>query len=134
MVGFVVIAVIAAVTLSGGGSGGGTSTTTVTGTYVLNDYETAYADCVGQGGFGDIQPGLSVILYDESGKIIGSSALDSGLPNTDLGTCTYTYSIENVPTYQAQYAVEISADRGKVVFSNAEMVENDWTIETVLGT
>lgn len=58
------------------------TTTTVTGTLELDDYETASNDCVGEGGYSDIEPGASVILTDESAKILGSTSLGVPPPTT----------------------------------------------------
>ncbi len=106
--------------------------TTLTGTMVLTDPDTAAYDCIGQDGYSDISPGATVILTNESGKILGSTVLENGTADLDLGTCTYAFSLPDVPVDQAQYAVEVTS-RGKVVSSRAEMVAQSWSFELTLG-
>jgi hypothetical protein len=107
-------------------------TTTVTGTFVLTDYETAEADCFGDGGYSDMSPGTPVILTNEANVIVGSSSLGIGTANASETTCTYSFSISDVPIDQAQYAVEVG-DRGKVVHSQAELSASSWAFSLSMG-
>jgi hypothetical protein len=134
----IIAGLVAILVLTGGGIGallafGGSSDKTVTGQFVLTDSATADANCVGQGGYSDIGPGTTVILTNETGKILGSSALASGVADADTGTCTYAFTIPDVPTDQAQYAIQVS-HRGQVANSKADMVGDGWTFALNLGS
>lgn len=133
--------IIAAVVLLAGGAAAaallllgksGSARATVTGTFVLTDYETMQAGCVGQGGYDDIAPGATVILTNQDGKILGSGALDGGTRHPGLGTCAYHFKISDVPKNEDQYAVEVT-HRGKVVDSRAELARNNWNFELTMG-
>ena len=113
-------------------SGGGSATTAVTGTFVLTDSDTAYAGCVGQGGYADISPGVAVILASQDNTILGSTSLGVGSADTSAGTCTYNFTVADVPKDQSRYAIEVS-HRGKVVNSKAEMRANGWTFGLSMG-
>ncbi|HST48617.1 DUF2510 domain-containing protein [Jatrophihabitans sp.] len=108
------------------------SKTSVKGEFLLVDTETAYANCVGQGGYSDISAGTTVILTNQDNKILGSASLEPGTPNKESGTCLYSFTLPNIPTDQAQYAVEVS-HRGKVVNSKQDMVNQDWTVSASMG-
>lgn len=122
--------VIAAVTATGGSDG--PTRTTVSGELTLTDSATAYSGCEGTGGYDDIEQGATVVLTNQDNKILGSTALSAGEADTADGTCTYTFSIDDVPMNDAQYAVEVT-HRGKVINSRADMVDQDWTFSMSLG-
>jgi serine/threonine-protein kinase len=106
--------------------------TNVTGEFILTNSDTAIAGCIGQGGYSDISPGVPVILTNQDGKILGSSALGSGVADSSAGTCTYTFTIPDVPEDQSQYAIEVS-HRGKVVNSKSDMAANGWKFGLSMG-
>ena len=111
-------------------SSNGPKKTTVSGTFELTDADSAANQCQGTGGYSDISAGTTVILTNQDGKILGSSALGTG---TSAGAvCTYSFTIPKVPENQQQYAVEVS-HRGKVVNSQADMKANGWTFSLTLG-
>lgn len=109
------------------------ATTTVTGTLTLDDDETAQNDCVGEGGYADIEPGATVILTDESGKILGSSSLGVSSATSSGLSCVFPFTIADVPTDAAQYAVEVT-HRGKVVNSRQDLEATAWTFALTLGS
>lgn len=111
----------------------GSSRTTVAGTFVLADSDTASAGCEGRGGYSDISPGVPVILTNQDNKILGSTSLGPGSADISAGTCTYNFTISDIPKKdQSQYAIEVS-HRGKVVNSYSEMVANGWTFKLSMG-
>lgn len=118
----------AAVLVTGGG--GGNKTVTVTGRFVLFDSDTAFNNCIGTGGYDDIEPGATVILKNESGKILGSGALSAG--KSVGGRCLYRFAITDVSKTEKQYAVEVT-HRGQVVDSQAELARHGWKFELSLG-
>ena len=122
--------------LRSGGSGKlpliGPAKTKVTGEFILTDSDTAGAACIGQGGYSDITRGVSVILTNQDGKILGSSALGAGVSDSSAGTCTYNFTIPDVPEDQSQYAIEVS-HRGKVVNSKTELSANGWNFGLSMG-
>lgn len=111
----------------------GPAKTAITGTFILTDSDTANAGCTGQGGYSDISAGVSVILTNQDGKILGASTLGSGTPDTNAGTCTYTFSVPDIPMDQDQYAVEVS-HRGKIVDSKTELAAADWSFNLSMGS
>jgi hypothetical protein len=113
-------------------SGGGSATTAVSGTFVLTDSDTAYAGCIGQGGYADISPEVAVILAGQDNTILGSTSLGVGSADTAAGTCTYHFAVPDVPKDQSQYVIEVS-QRGKIVNSKAEMRANGWTFGLSMG-
>jgi hypothetical protein len=108
----------------------GPPTVAVTGSLELDDVDTALAECVGQGGYSDIDAGATVIVTDQSGRILGSGALDPGTASG--GECTYTFSIPGVRQDEQRYAVEVT-HRGKVVSSATQMESNNWNFQLSLG-
>ncbi len=108
----------------------GPETTTVTGSLTLDDYDTVLADCVGQGGYSDISEGATVVITDQTGRILSSGALEAG--SASGTTCVYDFSLPSVRQDEQQYAVEIT-HRGKVVTSAAEMQSDGWTFGVTLG-
>jgi hypothetical protein len=110
----------------------GTATTTVTGEFVLTDSNTARSSCIGHGGYSDIGPGTQVILTNQDGKILGSSEFSTGTADTHGYTCTYSFTIPDVPTDQNQYSIEIS-HRGKVVNSQSRLSTNGWKFALSMG-
>jgi hypothetical protein len=110
----------------------GPAKTSVAGEFVLTDSDTAGAGCIGQGGYTDITPGVSVILTNQDNKILGSSTLGTGVVDSSAGTCTYSFTIPDVPEDQSQYAIEVS-HRGKVVNSKSELSANGWKFGLSMG-
>lgn len=109
----------------------GPPTTRVTGTLELTDIDTTLAGCIGQGGYSDISAGATVVITDQTERIVGSGSLDEGVASD--ASCTYSFSIPDVRQDEQQYAVEIS-HRGKVVQSAAEMQLRGWSFSVSLGS
>jgi hypothetical protein len=109
---------------------------TVTGSYVLTDtsgfgISASGGTCKGTGGYADIIPGLPVILKDQNGTVIGSTALG---PGTGTSTsCTFSFSMQNVPDTATFYVISVS-HRGDVSLSHDELEADGWFIGLTLGT
>src|SRR4051794_25309552 len=83
-----ILAAAAAALLACAGCGGGdaeaaSETKTVTVTFHLADFDTAYFDCQGAGGYSDIGPGTSVTVKNGDGKVLGAAALGTGIPSSN---------------------------------------------------
>ncbi|MFD6200460.1 hypothetical protein ACWCQF_06925 [Streptomyces rubiginosohelvolus] len=96
-------------------------TFTLEGQFTLT--EEAVSDgiggCEGSGGYGDIQLGTSVTVYDAAGTVIATSALILSEFDEAAGSCTYDVSVEDVPDGEDFYQVEVS-HRGKLHLSAEE--------------
>jgi hypothetical protein len=87
--------------------------------------------CVGEDGYDDIGPGLTFELHDETGELLGSTALREGFV-LEPGRCSFHTAIQGVPS--AEVYVLTSETRGELRFSAREMEANDWTITMSLGS
>lgn len=89
--------------------------------------------CAGEGGYGDIGPGVQVVVRDQSGETIGAGDLSAGTLGRDptVWTCQFTFTIPDVPA-ATFYEVEVG-DRGALTYSAAEMEEQDWQVGFTLG-
>src|SRR2546426_3499 len=84
------------------GQAGGGSTTpasqsyTISGTLSLLDSDTAYANCIGTGGYSDISPRTQVVVKSESGTVLGTTNLGNGKVAGDTSLpveCDYSYKV-----------------------------------------
>jgi hypothetical protein len=87
--------------------------------------------CVGEDGYDDIGPGLAFELRDETGDLLGSTALQEGFV-LEPGRCSFHATIRAVPN--AEVYVLTSENRGELRFSAGEMEANDWAITMSLGS
>ncbi|MBK3584285.1 hypothetical protein JHN49_11305 [Streptomyces sp. MBT57] len=67
--------------------------------------------CYGTDGYDDIEEGTSVTVYDGAGDITATGIL--GTSTYAGGLCVFDIAIDNVPTGEKFYQVEVS-HRGKV--------------------
>jgi hypothetical protein len=74
-------------------------------------------DCTGYSGYADITEGASVTVYDASGKVVATSALETGKP--DSGACVFIAEVPGVPEGSKFYRVEVS-HRGQITVTAAE--------------
>lgn len=103
-------------------SSGGSSRITLHGALELDNGTSGFDDtnyassgdgCAGTDGYSDLAPGVSITVYDNSGKVVSVGALGSG---TDVGSaCIFTWLIHGVPK-SPFYKVEIS-HRGQLTYS-----------------
>jgi hypothetical protein len=82
------------------------------------------AGCTGGPGNEDISPGAQVIIRNESDTIIGYGVLqDSG--RTGVEGCSYDFVV--IVPDATFYVIEVS-DRGRVVYSVADMERTNWRV------
>lgn len=106
----------------------------IVGTLALYDYAPLPDGCGGTGGYDDIRQGAGVTLRDDTGRIIATSALSSGVLRTEDLTkpyCAFSFVISNIPEVPF-YSVEVS-HRGQVTASLAEMRTSGWRFALELG-
>jgi len=113
-----------AVGLAWGLSGGGSDTPatfTLRGTMTLTGDNVPSGptdeDCTGYSGYDDITKGAAVTVYDSSGKVVATGALETGKP--DSAACVFIAVVPGVPEGSKFYQVEVS-HRGKVTLPAAE--------------
>jgi hypothetical protein len=103
-------------------------TITVNGLIHLHDqYKYGSSDagssCQGYGGYADMAPGVSVVIYDSSQKVLVTTGLGQGvvaaIPGNVWGQCDFTFEAKNVPAGVGPYSVEVS-HRGKIVFNEVD--------------
>jgi hypothetical protein len=71
-------------------------------------------------GLDDIAQGASVVLTDETGKILASGQLDPGYSTMTRFTCELSFDLGQVPLTAKQYSVEVS-HRGKITYSASKL-------------
>jgi hypothetical protein len=110
----------------------------ITGTFVLYDTHLTggikeideNANCEGARGYSDISPGVSALIKDESGKVIGSAVLPIG---GGYGTkCSFDLDFGLV-TDDAKFYVFNVAGRGDVSYSHDQLASKGWTVSLSLG-
>jgi hypothetical protein len=108
---------------------------------VMNDGDP----CVGSGGYDDMREGTDVVVKDQSGKIIATSALETGkATNVDSagysgsyssGTasfnCEFNFTVKDLPD-EAFYGVEVS-HRGMITHSRQDLEKDGWRLPLTLG-
>jgi hypothetical protein len=123
------VAVVAVLAACSGGEA-----RTVTVEFRLADFDTAFYDCQGTGGYDDIGPGSPVTIRNGAGEVVATSKLGEGQPSSNgrqEAYCDWTTKVEDVPAADF-YAVEI-ADRGEITTSAEDLAANDWVFEIALG-
>jgi hypothetical protein len=84
---------------------------------------------VGQG-YDDIADGTSVTLWDESGDVIGATAL--GNSGGRDGLCEWHVCIYDVPDNAKFYTVAIG-ERGEITKSAEELAKANYPFDVTLG-
>lgn len=110
---------------------GGPDTFSITGELTITGsgikYGASSADCVGDGGYGDIRPGLSVVVTDSKGETVavgsipeeGKARRESVSPIRPT-SCTFAFSVAGVPEGSKFYGVTIGR-RGTQQYSREEL-------------
>lgn len=95
-------------------------TLAVYGELALDD-STAYASkcLITSKGYNDIRQGASVVLRDDTGRVVATGSLLAGLPDKQNSTCAYGFLIPDVPLAPF-YSLEIT-HRGEVTFTQDEL-------------
>jgi hypothetical protein len=87
-------------------------------TLIDSDNENYSGSCYGGGGYDDMAGGAQVVIRDSMSKTIGAGQLADGV-KIDSVTCEFSFAIEDVPSGNAPYSIEVS-HRGEVVFNEDE--------------
>lgn len=107
----------------------------VSGYFVLlGDSESVVSGnggCEGARGYDDIHPSAQVVVRNESGTVLATTALGEGT-HLDTNTCIYEFTLDSLPRAQF-YSIEISR-RGELTYSREELEANDWMFEASLGS
>lgn len=119
------------------------TTVTIEGTVsiALDDSVLVRASCAGAGRFGGISDGADVVVLDDSGDTIGTSSLEAGQVMEDVKVilgddpsrftlrdfCTFPFAIDGVVDDATFYTFEV-ANGGSTTFTNAGMVNQEWTV------
>ncbi len=123
-------AVVIAVLLAA--CGGGTSSHTIHGTITVPAYETQLGDnrCLPDDGYDDIDRGASVKIEDDSGKIIGTSAV-ADLGKQRDGRCVFSFTATGVK--DADFYTVKASHRDGPAFKRAELEKDHWRMALTLG-
>lgn len=117
----------------------------LTGTFELfngqgNPVQRTDTDCRGTGGYSDIHAGISAVVRDDKGTIVGSSRLtplpeqkaaDGRIDFRERNTCRFEFTIPQLPEAPF-YTIEVG-DRGELTYSRADLEAQGWTVELNLG-
>lgn len=110
-------------------------TQTVTVKFRLADFDTAFDDCEGTGGYSDIGTGASVTIRNGEGDVLGAADLGKGKPSDNgvqAAYCDWTVELSDVPADEDFYVAEV-ASRGEVTSSREDLEADGWTFELSLG-
>lgn len=110
----------------------GTEKHTVTGDLALttaNDLSVGDS-CHGVGGYSDIDQGTQVIIEDDTGRTLATSAFGPGV--FDGTSCVFEFTFTDVPKAPF-YRVHQSGNRGVLQYSYADMVNDNWAVHLTLG-
>lgn len=88
-------------------------------------------NCYGEGGYGDIESGLAVVVKDGSGIILATGNLENGQRSPAGGSCTFDFRIRDIKQ-SGFYSVEVGR-RGSLSYSHSEMLSNNWSVAFSLG-
>ncbi len=89
-------------------------------------------NCYGTGIFGDITGSMPVIVRDDRGRIIATGITENGKRPMDhpAVTCIFSFRVKDIPESNF-YNIGIG-DRGSVVFSRQELIEQNWEAKFVV--
>lgn len=97
--------------------------------------------CIGESGYDDIRPGITVTVKDETGKILATSLLGMGgiasPPTTSRydyspsAPCQFPFTLHAVPDAMF-YAFEVGG-RAQVVFNRQDLEAKGWNVDLTLG-
>lgn len=127
--------VVGALLVSGWAIARGVEEHTLSGTVLLLDASTTDLDpgdgCSGDGGYSDLDAGAQVVVADEDGTTLSTGRLSSG-EYDGLG-CVFSFALEDVPRADFYGLTVAGEDRGELEYSYAELADDDWAVELVLG-
>jgi hypothetical protein len=105
--------------------------------FALIDFDGGTTCAGGTGGYGDVGPGMDVVVRDNDGSVIGSSSLSGGeeIPYPDepglTAGCEWTAVVEDLPGHD-YYSVSVGR-RGEQVYSGEDLEGQNWEINLSLG-
>lgn len=78
--------------------------------------------CTPGAGFGDVKAGAEVDIVDGSGKVLAAGQLGAGAVPRTLDSCTFEFTVVDVPQGETLYGVKVgTASRGVVHFKSDAM-------------
>lgn len=86
--------------------------------------------CQGNGGYSDIRAGVSVVVKDSTGTIIGTGPLLYASKASNETHCAFTFSFGIAPT---DFYVVSVGNRGGVTYSRAQLEGAGWNLDLTLG-
>jgi hypothetical protein len=119
------VAIALILTLAGGGRD-------LTVKFALIDFDRGVSCAGGTGGYSDVGPGMAVVVRDNDGRVIGTSALDPNGEAVEDYACEWTAVVEDVPVGEDYYSVSVGR-RGEQVYTGDQLDERDWEISLSLG-
>jgi hypothetical protein len=101
----------------------------VTGTDIIVGGDT----CGGNGGYADIQEGMTVTIKDGQGKILALGKTTAGTypPHESGFKCNFPFQVHNVPKADF-YSIEVG-HRGQLNFSYEELKSKNWQVSFTVG-
>jgi hypothetical protein len=114
----------------------------LSGTFTLSDssgifHPTGAKDCVGKGGYDDVEPGMRVLVADGEGRPLATGQLGTGIykvhptfPN--IGDCVFPIVVPTPLPRVDFYTVSIGR-RGESTYSYAELEAEGWELDFTLG-
>ncbi len=120
----IVVAIVVTLSLVGGGRD-------LTVKFALIDLDGV--SCAGgTGGYNDVGPGMSVVVRNNDGQVIGTGSLGDNGEKIESVACEWTALVEDVPSGEDYYAVTVGR-RGEQVYTGDELEEQNWEISLSLG-
>ena len=88
-------------------------------------------DCAGDGAYSDIAEGTSVVVKDVEGTTLSTGALSAGVEDVEdayVGTCTFFFTLKDVPTDHMLYEIEVGHRRYPDI-SKALLMPEGWQVD-----
>ena len=100
--------------------------------FALIDFDGGVSCAGGTGGYNDVGPGMSVVVRDNDGKVIGTSALGDNGEEVKGVACEWTAVVGDVPDGEDYYSITVGR-RGEQVYTGDQLEEENWEISLSLG-
>lgn len=88
-------------------------------------------DCIGWRGYDDITVGADVVIVDGSGTTIAKGELGPGAYDEEATSCTFEFTVEDVPTSDF-YSVRVGHRDGPT-YSFKDLEDLNWAMDLSLG-
>jgi hypothetical protein len=92
-------------------------------------------DCVGQGTYSDVRPGMPIRVEDETGKLIGQGKLGVGETSLSIAAatqaCSFTFTVPNLPPAEV-YSVA-PGTRKAFSLTREDLDAAGWHVTLTLG-